>query len=70
MSNFNEDESILRRWRHCSCYVQETKKIIIFGGFVNMSKSTNDTLCLQSNGDLLPSQVFVILYVNRLDLVD
>ncbi|UJR36652.1 hypothetical protein I4U23_029369 [Adineta vaga] len=56
ISNFNEDENFLRRWRHCSCYIQQTDKIIIFGGKIDTSKSTNDTLCLQPNGALIPSQ--------------
>ncbi|CAF1123671.1 unnamed protein product [Adineta steineri] len=63
--NFNEDEKILRRWRHCSCYIKQTDKIIIFGGKINMSKSTNDTLCLQSNGELIPSQFSQIKPTNR-----
>lgn len=35
-----------------------------------MSKSTNDTLCLQANGDPLPSQVFVILCMSNIHLLN
>jgi hypothetical protein len=61
LRNFNEDDKITRRWRHCSCYVKETNKIIVFGGNINTSESTNDTLCFAPNGQLISSQVFSFL---------
>ncbi|CAF4084752.1 unnamed protein product, partial [Rotaria magnacalcarata] len=65
VSNFNEDEKILCRWRHCSCYIKESNKIIIFGGCISVSKSTNDTLCLQTNGELTSTQFSEIKPSNR-----
>ena len=57
INNLNEEESVVRRWRHCSCYVQESNKILIFGGMIGVSTAANDTLCCQPNGQLIPSEV-------------
>ncbi|CAF0806348.1 unnamed protein product [Adineta ricciae] len=65
ISNFNEDDKFLRRWRHCSCYIQETDKIVIFGGKNSMSQSNNDTICLRTNGQLIPSQFSQLIPTNR-----
>jgi len=51
------NENLIRRWRHCSCFVNQTNKIILFGGLTSMSNPTNDTLCFQPNGQLIPSEV-------------
>ncbi|CAF0929769.1 unnamed protein product [Didymodactylos carnosus] len=52
LSNENSVESV-GRWRHCSCYVEETDIIVIFGGKLSVTQSTNETICFTRDGKMI-----------------